>query len=96
MAKNFSCKYLSGMCYACQKCLYCFQFPLYNCKKDKKPLRIKNPKRGQQIYQRSYTLNSAFPKSNEYLFEANIRFGYNSNFEKSFFYTFYDACNSQI
>jgi hypothetical protein len=83
----------------CKKCLYCFQFSQENscnCKKNVQPTRVKNPKRGQQIYQRSYTPNPAFPKSNEYLFEANNKFGYNSNFEEPFSYTFCGTCNSQI
>jgi hypothetical protein len=99
MTENFNCKYLLGICYSCQKCLYCFQFPQQNsckCEKTKQPSRVKNPKRGQQIYQRSYTPDPSFPKSNEYLLNANTKFNYNSNFEKSFSYTFCGACNSQI
>jgi hypothetical protein len=94
-----NCKYLPGTCYSCQKCLYCFEFPQQNackCNKNKQPTRTKYPKRGQQIYQRSFTPNLLFPKANKYLFDANIKFGYNSNFEKSFSYTFCSTCNSQI
>jgi len=96
---DFNSKYLPGTCYSCQKCLYCFQFSQENsckCKKFVQPSRIKNPKRGQQIYQRSYTPDSAFPKSNEYLFDANNKFNYNSNFKEPFSYTFCGTCNSQI
>ena len=100
MAENLSCKYLLGMCYSCNKCLYCFTFPQQNrsckCEKDKQPLRTKNPKYGRQIYQRLFVPDPSFPKSNEYLFDANTRFGYNSNFEESFSYTFCGTCNSQI
>ncbi|RGB26171.1 hypothetical protein C1646_770757 [Rhizophagus diaphanus] len=39
---------------------------------------------------------SLFSKVNKYLFDANDKFGYNSNFEKSFSYTFCSTCNSQI
>src|SRR5256884_8592715 len=96
---DFNSKYLPGTCYSCQKCLYCFQFSQENsckCKKFVQPSRIKNPKRGQQIYQRYYTPDSAFPKSNEYLFDANNKFNYNSNFKEPFSYTFCGTCNSQI
>lgn len=92
-------KYLLGTCYSCQKCLYCFQSSrenLCNCKKNVQPSRVKNPKRGQQIYQRSYSPNQTFPKSNEFLFASNKKYGYNSNFEESFSYTFCGTCNSQI
>ncbi|CAB4415334.1 unnamed protein product [Rhizophagus irregularis] len=37
-----------------------------------------------------------FPKANKYLFDANGKFGYNSNFEESFSYTFCSTCNSKI
>jgi hypothetical protein len=99
MAEELGCKYPLGICYSCQKCLYCFNFPQRNpckCKKNKQPSRIKNPLRGQQIYQRAFTPDLTFPRSNKYLFDANIRFGYNSNFEESFSYTFCSRCNSQI
>ena len=47
MTENFNCKYLLGICYSCQKCLYCFQSSQQNsckCEKTKQPLRVKNPK----------------------------------------------------
>jgi hypothetical protein len=66
------------------------------CEKDKQPLRVKKPKYGRQIYQRLFIPDPSFPRSNEYLFKANTRFGYNSNFEESFSYTFCGTCNSQI
>jgi hypothetical protein len=94
-----NCKYLLGTCYSCQKCLYCFELPQQNpckCNKNKQPTRNKHPKRGQQIYQRSFTPDLSFPTANKYLFDANIKFDYNSNFEKSFSYTFCSTCNSQI
>ncbi|GBB90365.1 hypothetical protein RclHR1_01730013 [Rhizophagus clarus] len=94
-----NCKYLLGTCYSCQKCLYCFEFPQQNpckCNKNKQPTRTKYPKRGQQIYQRSFTPDLSFPTANKYLFDANIKFVYNSNFEKPFSYTFCSTCNSQI
>lgn len=100
MAEVLNCKYLLGICYSCQKCLYCFTFPRRNrpckCEKDIQPSRVKNPKSGQQIYQRLYVPDPSFPRSNEYLFEANTRFGYDSNFEELFSYTFCGTCNSKI
>jgi|GEM_PF-2747128 len=100
MAEVLNCKYLLGLCYSCQKCLYCFTFSRRNrpckCEKDIQPLRVKNPKPGQQIYQRLYAPDPSFPRSNEYLFEANTRFGYDSNFEEPFSYTFCGTCNSKI
>src|SRR3954454_24161796 len=99
MAENVSCKYLLGICYICQKCLYCFNFLHQNsceCKKNIQPSRIKNPQCGQQIYQRVFASDPFFPKSNKYLFDANTRFGYYSNFEEPFSYTFCSKCNSQM
>ena len=92
-------KYLLGTCYSCQKCLYCFQSlqeNLCNCKKSVQPSRVKKPKRREQIYQRFYSPNLAFSKSNEFLFVANKKFDYNSNFDEPFSYTFCGTCNSQI
>src|SRR2546421_3447386 len=99
MTENLTCKYLLGTCYSCQKCLHCFhslQQKLCKCEKSKQPLRTKNLKRGQQIYQRAFTPNSTFSKANKFLFDANIKFDYNSNFEEAFSYTFCGACNSKI
>ena len=66
------------------------------CKKNKQPARVSNPKRRQQIYQRIFTLNQLIPTANEFLFTANTKFSYNSNFNDSFSYTFYTACNSKF
>jgi hypothetical protein len=93
-----SCKYLPGTCYTCQKCLYCFKPPLRNpctCPKEKRRTRDKTPQQGQQIYQRVFKPNQPFPKANQFLFNANTEYGYGSNFEESFSYTFCSACNSK-
>jgi hypothetical protein len=66
------------------------------CNKNKQPTRTKHPKRAQQIYQRTFKPDPLFPKANKYLFDANEKFGYNSNFEESFSYTFCSTCNSKI
>jgi len=94
-----TCNYLSGVCYTCQKYLYYFILPQKNqCKykKNKKSARVKNPKSGQQIYFCTFTPNQSLLLSNKFLFDANNKFNYNSNFEKPFSYTFCDACNSKI
>ena len=99
MAEKSTCKYLLGICYTCQKCLYCFKNPqqsLCKCKKNKQPARVSNPKRGQQIYQRIFTLNQLIPTANEFLSTANTKFDYNNNFNESFSYTFCAACNSKF
>jgi len=96
---ELNCKYLLGICYSCQKCLYCFELSQQEpckCDKNKQPKRTKYPKRGQQIYQRTFKPDSLFPKANKYLFNANDKFGYNSNFKEPFSYTFCSTCNSQI
>jgi len=93
------CKYLQGACYICQKCLYCFK-PLqkdpYICKKNIKPLKISNLKSGQQIYHRAFTPNKLLLSADLFLFAANNKFSYNSNFKELFTYTFCDACNSKF
>uniref|UniRef100_U9UQS9 Uncharacterized protein n=1 Tax=Rhizophagus irregularis (strain DAOM 181602 / DAOM 197198 / MUCL 43194) TaxID=747089 RepID=U9UQS9_RHIID len=66
------------------------------CNKNKQPTRTKHPKRAQQIYQCTFKPDPLFPKANKYLFDANEKFGYNSNFEESFSYTFCSTCNSKI
>ena len=99
MAEKSTCKYLLGTCYTCQKCLYCFKNPqqsLCKCKKNKQPARVSNPKRGQQIYQRIFTPNQPIPTANEFLYTANTKFNYNSNFNESFSYSFCAACNSKF
>ncbi|UZO01552.1 uncharacterized protein OCT59_020066 [Rhizophagus irregularis] len=72
-----------------------FQEPC-KCNKNKQPTRTKHPKRAQQIYQCTFKPDPLFPKANKYLFDANEKFGYNSNFEESFSYTFCSTCNSKI
>ena len=98
MTENFTCKYLLGTCFSYQKCLHCFKLPQPDsckCKKNKRPLRTKKPKHGHQIYQRVYNPDPSFPKANEFLLDANIKFDYNSNFEEKFSYTFCGTCNSK-
>lgn len=93
-----SCKYLPGTCYTCQKCLYCFKPSLRNpctCPKEKRRTRVKTPQQGQQIYQRVFKPNQPFPLANQFLFKANIEFGYDSNFKEQFSFTFCSACNSK-
>lgn len=99
MTEESTSKYLLGTCYTCQKCLYCFKLPQKNlckCKKDKQPARISNPKRGQQIYQRVFTPNQSLQLANEFLFTANTKFDYISNFQEKFSYTFCTSCNSKF
>jgi hypothetical protein len=98
MTENSVYEYLPGTCYACQKCLRCFKLPQENpcnCQKDKTS-RVKNPPARQQIYQRAFTPSQLFPKLNQFLFSANTKFGYNSNFEECFSYTTCSACNSKL
>ena len=98
MTENSTSKYLPGTCYTCQKCLRCFQSPedLCNCQKDSKLSRVKNPLRGQQIYQRAFTPNQQFPSLNQFLLDADTKFAYNSNFKEHFSYTTCSSCNSKL
>jgi len=92
-------RYFPSICYACQKCLFCFnlsQLNPCNCNKHIKALRIKQPKRGQQIYPRIYTPDKTLEIANSLLFTANAKFQYNSNFDKPFSFTFCTACNSKF
>src|SRR5436853_506691 len=98
MTENSTSKYLPGTCYTCQKCLRCFQSPedLCNCQKDSKLSRVKNPLRGQQIYQCAFTPNQQFPSLNQFLLDADTKFAYNSNFKEHFSYTTCSSCNSKL
>ena len=99
MTETSICKYLLGTCYGCQKCLHCFKLSQRNlckCKKEIQPSRVSYPKSGQQIYQRAFSLDQPLQKANEFLFTANIKFNYNSNFEEAVSYTFCTACNSKF
>src|SRR5437762_6909873 len=89
MLEKSANKYLPGTCYVCQKCLRYFK-PLEDsceCQKDSKLSRVKNPLRGQQIYQRAFTLGHNFPILNRFLLDIDTKFGYNSNFKENFSYT---------
>jgi hypothetical protein len=89
-------EYLSGTCYTCQKCLFCFTSESCECKKHIKPTRVSKPERGQQIYSRAFTPNNNLQISNKFLFAANAKFQYNSNFNNTFSFTFCSACNSKF
>jgi len=89
-------EYLSGTCYTCQKCLFCFTSESCECKKYIKPTRVSKPERGQQIYSRAFTPNNNLQISNKFLFAANAKFQYNSNFNNPFSFTFCSACNSKF
>src|SRR5580765_1344536 len=92
-------EYLPGICFACQKCLLCFnllQPNSCNCNKSIKPTRVSKPEHGQQIYSRVYTSNENLSIANNFLSIVNAKFQYNFNFNESFSFTFCAACNSKI
>lgn len=89
-------EYLLGICYTCQKCLICFTSKDCECEKNIKPTRVSKPQRGQQIYSRVFTPNKELQAANQFLISANEKFQYNSNFDKSFSFTFCSACNSKF
>ncbi|CAB4390139.1 unnamed protein product [Rhizophagus irregularis] len=88
-------KYLPGICFACQKCLFCFNFSPCNCNKNIKPTRVSKPEHGQQIYFHVYTPNKNLPTANYFLSSAETKFQYNSNFNEPFSFTFCSTCNSK-
>lgn len=88
-------KYLPGICFACQKCLFCFNFSPCNCNKNIKPTRVSKPERGQQIYFRVFTPNENLPTANYFLSSAETKFQYNNNFNEPFSFTFCSTCNSK-
>ena len=89
-------EYLFGICYTCQKCLICFTSESCECKKHIKPTRVSKPERGQQIYSRVFTPNNNLHTSNQFLFAANTKFQYNSDFNNTFSFIFCSACNSKF
>src|SRR5581483_11002428 len=89
-------EYLSGICYTCKKCLFCFTLKTCKCKKSVKPTRVSKPEHVQQIYSCVYTPNEDLQEANQFLFSANEKFKYNSNFNDSFSFTFCSACNSKF
>ncbi|CAB4487812.1 unnamed protein product [Rhizophagus irregularis] len=86
-------EYLPANCYTCKKCLICFTLDTCKCDKSVKPTRVGNPQRGQQIYSHVFTLNEELQMANQFLFSANKKFQYNSNFNIPFSFTFCSNCN---
>ena len=66
-------KYLSGTCYTCQKCLFCFTSESCECKKNIKPIRVSKPEYGQQIYSCTFISNNNLQILNQFLFAANAK-----------------------
>lgn len=89
-------KYLPGICYTCQKCLSCFNSNFCKCNKNIKLKRKNKPGSGQQIYHRVFTPGEDLQTANQFLFAANTKFKYNSNFDKNVSFTFCSACNSKF
>ena len=89
-------EYLPGSCYTCKKCLFCFTSKTCKCDKSIRPTRVSKPERGQQIYSRVFTPNEELQTANQFLFSANEKFQYNSNFNKPFSFIFCSACNSKF
>ncbi|CAB4487811.1 unnamed protein product [Rhizophagus irregularis] len=89
-------EYLPANCYTCKKCLICFTLDTCKCDKSVKPTRVGNPQRGQQIYSHVFTLNEELQMANQFLFSANKKFQYNSNFNIPFSFTFCSNCNSKF
>ena len=91
--------YLPGTCYTCKKCLYCFknlQVETCKCKKTIKPKRKSKPKSGQPIYPRLFKPSQCLSVANKFLFSANTKFQYNSDFDREFSFTFCSTCNSKF
>ncbi|RGB28112.1 hypothetical protein C1646_768244 [Rhizophagus diaphanus] len=66
------------------------------CCQKNKLIQTKKPQYGQQTYQRAFTPNQTLPKLNQFLFDINAKFGYNSNFNEYFSYSFCSAYNSKL
>ncbi|PKY50703.1 hypothetical protein RhiirA4_467303 [Rhizophagus irregularis] len=66
------------------------------CDKSINPVRVGKSQRGQQIYSRVFTPNEELQAANQFLFSANEKLQYNSNFNVSFSFTFCSACNSKF
>ncbi len=100
IVKNMICEYLPGICYTCQKCLSCFNLEkteFCECNKNIKAKRKQGkPKPDQQIYSHLFTPNQDFSTANQFLFAANTKFQYNSNFNNTFSLTFCSICNSSF
>ncbi|RIA88428.1 hypothetical protein C1645_826348 [Glomus cerebriforme] len=91
--------YLPGICFACQRCLLCFNISQPNpctCNKSIKPIRVNKPEHGQQIYPRIYTPDENLTIANNFLFAADAKFQYNNNFNAPFSFTFCSTCNSRF
>ena len=89
-------KYLLGICYTCQKCLSCFNSNFCKYNKNIKLKRKSEPGSGQQIYHCVFTPDKDLQTANQFLFAANTKFEYNSNFDKNVSFTFCSACNSKF
>uniref|UniRef100_U9U3P5 Uncharacterized protein n=1 Tax=Rhizophagus irregularis (strain DAOM 181602 / DAOM 197198 / MUCL 43194) TaxID=747089 RepID=U9U3P5_RHIID len=65
------------------------------CVKITKPKRKTKPKRAQQIYPRLFKPSQSL-LANQFLFSANTKFQYNSDFNKEFAFTFCSTCNNKF
>ena len=62
----------------------------------KKPVKISNLKSRQQIYHRVFASSKLLLSADLFLFAANNKFDYNSDFKNTFAYTFCGAYNSKF
>jgi hypothetical protein len=91
--------YQIGTCFICQKCLYCGESLISkecSCNKDEKPSKNNRTNEVQFYRGLCYHVKSCKPIIKEYLYNSNLKFGYETDFSLSFSCSLCSACNSKI
>lgn len=92
-------KYQIGMCFTCQKCLYCekdLTFENCHCNKYEKPTKNNRTAKVRGYRGLCYNASNAQPFLKEFMKKSNLKFGYEVNLATSFYCSLCTACNSKI
>lgn len=90
--------YEIGTCFFCMKCMYCAKdltITTCNCDKSIKPTKKNRTNKVKFSRNCSYFLNNSDQTYVKKIQESVIKFNYNINLNKSFYYTLCSSCNGK-
>src|SRR5438034_2566148 len=97
MGKEKKEKYKIGVCFGCQKCLYCeinLKKDICKCRKTVKPTRTNRTVQVKTAYLRMFNPTSSNPKQLNFIKSKNECFQYEYDLKKNIQLSFCSTCNS--
>jgi hypothetical protein len=97
MGKTRKIKYKIGVCFGCQKCLYCginLEKDICKCRKTVKPTKSNRTSQVKSAFPRVFNPTSSNPKQLDFIKNKNERFQYGYDLKEDIKFSFCSTCNS--